>query len=157
VSDLVAIAYDDLPTAQQVASNVGEAVKEQLIEVDDVVVVERGDDGKVKLHQPSLAGIGAAGGALWGGLIGLLFFAPLFGMAIGAAGGALSDTGVDDDFMKRLGSELEPGKAALIVLVRKVSADKVLPEIKVPGTVIQTSLSNEDETRLQEALDAART
>jgi uncharacterized membrane protein len=157
VSDLVAIAYDDLPTAQQVASNVGEAVKEHLIEVDDVVVVERRDDGKVKLHQPSLAGIGAAGGALWGGLIGLLFFAPLFGMAIGAAGGALSDTGVDDDFMKRLGSELEPGKAALIVLVRKVSADKVLPEIKVPGTVIQTSLSNEDETRLQEALDAART
>ena len=58
--------------------------------------------------------------------------------------------------MKRLGSELEPGKAALIVLVRKMSADKILPEIKVPGTVIQTSLSNEDETALQEALDGAR-
>jgi uncharacterized membrane protein len=160
VSDLVAIAYDDLQTAQQVASNVGDAAKAHLIEVDDVVVVERRDDGKVKLHQPSLAGIGAAGGALWGGLIGLLFFAPLFGMAVGAAagaaGGAMSDTGVDDDFMKRLGSELEPGKAALIVLVRQMSADKVLPEIKIPGTVIQTSLSNEDEARLQEALDAAR-
>jgi uncharacterized membrane protein len=89
-------------------------------------------------------------------LIGLIFFVPLFGMAIGAAGGALSDTGVDDDFMKRLGEELAPGKAALIVLVRKMSADKVLPQIQVPGTVIQTSLSNEDEQRLQQALDAAR-
>jgi uncharacterized membrane protein len=160
VSDLVAIAYDDLPTAQRVASNLGEAVKAHVIEVDDVAVVEHRGDGKVKLHQPSLAGIGAAGGAMWGGLIGLLFFAPLFGMAIGAAagaaGGALSDTGVDDEFLKRLGSELEPGKAALIVLVRKMSADKVLPEIEVPGTVIQTSLSNEDENALQEALDAAR-
>ena len=78
------------------------------------------------------------------------------GAAAGAAGGALSDTGVDDDFMKRLGEELAPGKAALIVLVRNMSADKVLPEIKIPGTVIQTSLSNEDEQRLQEALDAAR-
>jgi len=161
MSDLVAIAYEDLPTAQQVASNLGEAVKGHLIEVDDVVVVERRDDGKVKLHQPSLAGVGAAGGALWGGLIGLLFFVPLFGMAVGAAagaaGGAMSDSGVDDDFMKRLGGELEPGKAALIVLVRKMSADKVLPEIKVPGTVIQTSLSDEDESALQEALDSART
>ena len=42
------------------------------------------------------------------------------------------------------------------MLVRKISADKVLPEIKVPGTVIQTSLSDDDESALQDALDAAR-
>jgi uncharacterized membrane protein len=160
MSDLVAIAYEDLPTAQRVASNLGDAVKGHDIELDDLVIVERKEDGKVKLHQPSLAGMGAASGALWGGLIGLIFFMPLFGLAIGAAagaaGGALTDTGVDDKFMKRLGEELAPGKAALILLVRKVSADKILPEIKVPGTVIQTSLSNEDEQALQEALDGAR-
>jgi uncharacterized membrane protein len=161
MSDLVAIAYDDLPQAQRVASNIGEAAKGHLIELDDLVIIERRDDGKVKLHQPSLAGLGAASGALWGGLIGLIFLMPLFGMAIGAAagaaGGALADSGVDDDFMKRLGAELEPGKAAVLVLVRNVSADKVLPEIKEPGTVIQTSLSNEDEERLKEALAAAKT
>jgi uncharacterized membrane protein len=161
MSDLVAIAYQDLPQAQRVASNIGEAAKGHLIDLDDLVIIERRDDGKVKLHQPSLAGLGAASGALWGGLIGLIFLMPLFGMAIGAAagaaGGALADSGVDDDFMKRLGAELEPGRAAVLLLVRNVSADKVLPEIKEPGTVIQTSLSNEDETRLREALDAAKT
>lgn len=129
------------------------------MEGDDVVVVECRGDGTVKLHQRSLAGLGAASGALWGGLIGLLFFAPLLGAAIGAGAGAVgavaSDTGVDDNFMKRLGSELEPGKAAVVVLVRKVSFDKVLPHIEVPGTVIQTSLSDQDEQALQEALDAA--
>jgi uncharacterized membrane protein len=160
VSDLVAIAYQDLPTAQQVTSNLGEAVKGHEIELDDLVIVERKDDGNVKLHQPSLAGFGAAGGALWGGLIGLIFSVPLFGMAMGPRrapqAARLSDTGVNDDFMKRLGEELAPGNAAVIVLVRQVSADKVLPQIQVPGTVIQTSLSNEDEQRLQEALDAAR-
>ncbi len=103
--------------------------------------------------------MGAAGGALWGGLIGLIFFMPLFGMAIGAAagaaGGALSDSGVDDKFMKQLGENLPEGGAALILLVRKVSADKILPEIKVPGTVIQTSLSDDQEQHLKEALAAA--
>jgi uncharacterized membrane protein len=161
VSDLVAIAYPDLETARQVAANLSELQKSHVVALDDAVIVERQADGKVKLHQPSLTAAGAAGGALWGGLIGLIFFVPLFGMALGAASGALagkfSDTGVDDDFMKRLGSELGEGKAALIVLVREMTADKVLPEIKIPGTVIQTSLSNEDEAALQAALDAART
>ena len=159
MSDLVAIAYPDLETARQVAANLDEAQKAHVIKLDDLVIVEREADGNVKLHQPSMAGVGAAGGALWGGLIGLLFFVPLFGMAIGAASGAIaghfSDRGVDDDFMKRLGAELGEGKAALILLVREVTADKVLPEIKIPGTVIQTSLSNEDEAALQNALDAA--
>jgi uncharacterized membrane protein len=143
-----------------VVANLDEAQKAHLIALDDAVIVERQTDGKVKLHQPSLAGVGAAGGALWGGLIGLIFLVPLFGMAIGAASGAIagkfSDTGVDDEFMKRLGSELEEGKAAVILLVRDVTADKVLPEIKIPGTVIQTSLSNDDEQALQAALDAAK-
>ena len=160
MSDLVAIAYPDLDTARQVVANLDQAQKAHLIALEDAVIVERRTDGKVKLHQPSLAGVGAAGGALWGGLIGLIFLVPLFGLAIGAASGAIaghfSDTGVDDEFMKRLGSELDEGKAALILLVRDVTADKVLPEIKIPGTVIQTSLSNDDEAALQAALDAAK-
>jgi uncharacterized membrane protein len=159
MSDLVAIAYKDLSTAQTVAGNLGDAVKQHVIELEDCVIVERKADGKVKLHQPSLAGIGAAGGALWGGLIGLIFFMPLFGMALGAAAGAasgaLSDTGVDDKFMKDLGEKLPEGGAALILLIRKVSPDKVLPEIKIPGEVIQTSLSDEQEGHLRDALTAA--
>ncbi|MBV9006949.1 MAG: DUF1269 domain-containing protein [Solirubrobacterales bacterium] len=159
MSDLVAIGYDSLSTAQQVAENVAQAQKAHIIELDDLVVVERQQDGKIKLHQPSMAGAGAVTGALWGGLIGLIFFMPLLGMALGAAGGAaagaLSDYGVDDDFMKQLGTALEPGGAAVIALVRKVSVDKILPEIKIPGKVIQTSLSIENEEALRQALAAA--
>lgn len=159
MSDLVAIAYEDVPTAQEVAKNVAEQVKQHNIELEDIAIVERKEDGKVKLHQASMAGIGAASGALWGGLIGLIFFMPLFGMALGAAsgaiGGSMADHGVDDAFMKKLGEELTPGKAALILLISKVSVDKMLPQVQIPGTIIQTSLSNESEAALQEALDAA--
>jgi uncharacterized membrane protein len=158
MANLVAIAYDDVDQAQQVTETLGELMKEHSIELEDVVIVENRGDGKIKLHQPSLAGIGAAGGALWGGLIGLIFFMPLFGLAIGAASGAaagaLSDHGIDDKFMKELGDKLPAGGAAVFVLVREATADKVVPEIsKFGGHVIQSSLSNEQEGALQEALD----
>jgi len=159
MSHLVAIAYDDLDTAKQVVANIGQAQAAHEIELDDLVILERRGDGKIKLHQPSLAGAGAAGGALWGGLIGLIFLMPLFGMAIGAASGAaagaVADAGVDDKFMKELGTQLEPGSAAVIALVRRVTMDKVLANIKIPGHVIQTSLDDEAEARLTEALEAA--
>jgi uncharacterized membrane protein len=158
VANLVAIAYDDVDQARQVTGTIGELVKEHSLTVEDVVIVEHRPGGKMKLHQPSMAGTGAAGGALWGGLIGLIFLVPLFGMAIGAAtgaaAGALSDYGIDDDFMKDLGQKLPEGGAAVFVLVREATRDKVVPEIsKYGGQVIQSSLSNEQEAALQEALD----
>ena len=122
------------------------------------MVVEHQPDGKIKLHQAmSTTGAGAAGGALWGGLIGLLFLAPLFGMAVGAASGALggkmADVGVDDNFMKELGAKLQPGGAALIVLGSTDARDKVIDRVKgYGGDVIQTSLSTEEEEQLRAAL-----
>ena len=158
MANLVAIAYDDVDQARQVTETLGQLMKEHSIELEDMVIVEHRGDGKIKLHQPSMAGVGAAGGALWGGLIGLIFLMPLFGAAVGAASGAaagaLTDRGIDDKFMKELGDKLPTGGAAVFVLVREATADKVVPEIsKFGGHVIQSSLSNEQETALQEALD----
>ena len=163
MSDLIAVAYPDRETAEKVRSELVRLTREHVIEIDDAVVATRQSDGKVKLHQAvNPAGSGAAGGALWGGLIGLIFLAPLLGMAIGAAAGAatgaLTDLGVDDNFMRELGNDLPQGGAALIVLVRSATPDKVIPRIDQYGCkVLQTSLSNESEQRLQEALDAGAT
>jgi uncharacterized membrane protein len=159
MSDLVAIAYPDLDTAKQVTANAVRAQQAHEVELDDMVIVERKGDGKVKLHQPSMAGAGAASGALWGGLIGLIFLMPLFGMAMGAAAGAAagsaSDYGIDDKFMKELGNELQPGGAAVLFLVREATMDKILPKIEIEGTIIRTSLDNAQEEQLAEALAAA--
>ena len=159
MSDLVAIAYSDLDTARTAAAKVADLSRSHEIELEDLVVVERRDDGKVKLHQPSLTGVQAARGALWGGLIGMIFLVPFLGMAVGAATGAASgasvDYGVSDTFMKELGEQLEPGAAALVLLIRKVTADKVLAKIEIPGQVIQTSLDDETEEQLTAALAAA--
>jgi uncharacterized membrane protein len=158
MSNLVAIAYPDEATAQEVGRTLAELQTEHSIELDYLVVAMRQDDGKIKLRQSFHGGAaGAAGGALWGGLIGLIFLAPLLGMAVGAAAGgatgALVDYGIDDKFMKELGSKLEPGGAALFVLVRSSTPDKVLPRIsQYGGEVLHTSLSTEAEETLREAL-----
>src|SRR3954454_1320384 len=154
MSNLVAVAFPDRVTAENVLETLGRLQTEHVIELEDAVIVTRDEKGRVKLHQSKkLAATGAVGGALWGGLIGLIFFVPLIGMAIGAATGAatgaLTDVGVDDAFMKNLGAKLEPGAAALIVLVHDSTPDKVLPEIaKFGGEVIQSSLDTETEARL---------
>ncbi|MFL5579030.1 MAG: DUF1269 domain-containing protein, partial [Gemmatimonadaceae bacterium] len=154
MSTLVAIAYPDTGTAEQVRAELVQATKEHLIQLEDVVVVEHRTDGEIKVRQAvSMTGAGAAGGALWGGLIGLLFLAPLFGMAIGAATGAVagkvSDVGVNDQFMKTLAAKLPRGGAALIALGSTGGTGKVLERVKsYGGEVIQTSLSTEDEERL---------
>src|SRR5215216_1003397 len=147
MSTLVAIAYPDAATAEQVRQELIQATKEHLVRLDDAVVVAHGPDGKIKLHQAMNAtATGAAGGALWGGLIGLIFLAPLVGMAVGAASGALggkiADVGVDDTFMKDLGEKLEPGSAALIALGSSDARDKLIDRVKgYGGEIIQTSLS----------------
>jgi uncharacterized membrane protein len=158
MSTLVAIAYPDTDTAERVRTELVQMTKEHLLQLDDAVVVEHQPDGKIKLHQAvSTTGAGAAGGALWGGLIGLLFLAPLFGMAIGAASGAVmgkvTDVGVNDNFMKELGAKMPAGGAALIMLGRAEAPERVLERVRTfGGEVIQTSLDTEQEERLRAAL-----
>lgn len=160
MSNLFVIGFNDVSAAEQARERIIGLQKQQLIELDDIVVVEN-RDGKVNLRQiRSTTAAGAAGGAVWGGLIGLLFFMPLLGMAVGAGAGALSgsaaDLGVDDNFMRELGQKLEPGNAAVFALVRKATKDKVLEEVAdMRGWVIQTSLSTEDERELIAALEGA--
>jgi uncharacterized membrane protein len=158
MSTLIAVAYPDAETAERVRTELVSASKERLLQLEDAVVVEHEPGGKIKLRQAmSTTGAGAAGGAVWGGLIGLLFLAPVLGMAVGAASGALggkmTDVGVDDSFMKALGAKLQPGTAALIVLGSSGARDKVIERVKpFGGDVIQTSLSTDAERHLREAL-----
>jgi uncharacterized membrane protein len=158
MSTLVAVAYPDLGTAEQVRAELVQATKERILSLEDAVLVEHRSDGKIKLHQAmSTSGAGAAGGALWGGLIGLIFLAPLFGMAVGAASGALAgkatDAGVNDRFMKDLGEALPPGGAALIALGRTDARDKLIERVRpYGGEIIQTSLGKDEEDQLRAAM-----
>ena len=161
MSDLLVVGYDDKHQADEVRLRLIKLQREYLVDLADAVVAVRNPDGKVELHQVhNLTATGALGGGFWGALIGMLFMSPLLGFAVGAASGAvrgaLSDVGINDAFMKELAGTLTPGHSALFVLVRKMAVDKILAELQgTGGRVLKTSLSNEDEARLQAAMDSA--
>ncbi len=159
MSDLIVLAFPTLDGAEKMRDELKKMQKAHLIELDDAAVVVRPTDGKPKVKQAvSLVGAGALGGAFWGMLIGLLFFAPWLGMLAGAIGGAIggkfTDIGVDDDFIKQVSQTIEPGHSALFLLVRSMTGDKVMPQLEQfdpTPTVLQTSLSEADEAKLRDA------
>jgi uncharacterized membrane protein len=158
--EMMAIVYPDKETAFRVRERLVELQSEYLIELADAVVVTKDAEDKIELHQAvNLTAAGALSGGFWGSLIGLLFLNPLLGLAVGATAGALSgrfsDYGIPDNQMRDLAQSFRPGTAALFVLVRKFTADKVTTEMaKFGGTVLRTSLSQDEEKKLREALQA---
>jgi uncharacterized membrane protein len=166
MADLICVAFDDPTTADRALTELTALQKEFVIQLKDACVVVRPPEGEIQLHQAMpLVRTGAVGGgtsgAVWGTLIGLLFLNPLAGLVVGAGVGAasgalagkLSDYGIPDDFIRELGRTIKPNSSALFLLVQKVTADKVLARMtEFKGRVLRTSLPDEQEKRLREAL-----
>ncbi len=161
MSDLVTIVYPTEAKAEEMRKTLFSLQKEYLIELSDAVIAVKQDSGKVKLNQlMNTAAVGAVSGSFWGLLIGSLFLMPVLGAALGAASGALSgalsDFGINDSFMRELAATLQPGNAALFVLIHKMTTDKVLDAVKgTGGTVLKTSLDHTKEQALRNALAAS--
>jgi|SRR5690349_15945282 len=162
MSDLLVISYPSEAKAEEVRSRLLDMQKEYLIELGDAVVAVKQPNGQVKLNQLfSPVAAGAASGALWGSLLGLIMLMPLVGAALGAAGGALggklTDVGINDNFMREVAQRLDAGHAALFLLIRKMTADKVVAELQgTGGTVLRSSFDETKEQTLREALAGAQ-
>ncbi len=162
MSTLVVVSYEQEFQAEEVRLKLRKLQKDYLIDLEDAVVATKDAKGKVKLHQAmNLTGAGAVSGGFWGALIGLIFMMPLLGAAVGASAGAISgaltDLGISDKFMTDLASRMQPGGSVLFVLARGATPDKVLDELRgTGGKILQTSLTHEDEAKLQAALSGNR-
>lgn len=160
MNDLLVIAFPSEQKAEEVRQKLFAMQKEYLIELGDAVIAVKSEDGSIKLNQLfSTTAIGGVSGAFWGLLIGLIFMMPLAGAALGAGAGALSgaltDFGIDDKFMKDVAAAVPPGGAALFVLVRKMTTDKVLDGLKgAGGVVLRTSFDKSKEDAIRAALAA---
>jgi uncharacterized membrane protein len=162
MATLVAIGYPDQGTAEQARQTVSQLEADLIIQADQVASISRDLDGKYHVHT-SHGGASAGGGAWWGGfwglLFGLLFFIPFAGLAVGAGMGALfghfGAKGIDKAFQQQVRDYVKPGTSALFLVIEQVTPDKAIAALQeYGGTVIRTSLSEEDTRKLQEALTA---
>ncbi|MGZ4273291.1 MAG: DUF1269 domain-containing protein [Solirubrobacteraceae bacterium] len=160
MATLVAIGYPDQGTAEQARGTVAELEADLIIQADQVAAISRDLEGKYHVHTTH-GGASAGGGAMWGGfwgmLFGLLFFIPFAGLAIGAGMGALfghfGEKGIDKAFQQQVRDYLKPGTSALFMVIEQATPDKAIDALsQYGGTVIKTSLSDEDTKKLQDAL-----
>ncbi|MCP9850409.1 DUF1269 domain-containing protein [Cyanobium sp. Morenito 9A2] len=163
MSNLVVVGFPKVEEAEEVRRELVSIQQEHLISLEDAVVVEHDAEGGVHLRQAiNLTTAGAVSGGFWGSLVGLLFLNPLVGAAVGAgvgaASGALTDLGINDNFLKEVGESLPRGSAALCLLVRESTPDRVVERLRrhAPhARLLRTSLSHTDEDRLRGLLETA--
>ena len=160
MTHLVVLGLDSREDAEKVLDLAGDLARQELLQLQDAAYAYRTDKGKVRIQQSiSTTGAGAAGGALWGTLIGLIFLNPLAGFVVGAASGAvagkLTDVGISDDMIKEIGAQLEQGRSAVFLLARSATVDRVIDAFKpFNPQIIQTNLSHDREEELVKALQS---
>jgi uncharacterized membrane protein len=156
LSDLLVIEFPSEIKAEGVREMLLAMHKEYLIEPADALIALTDDGGRVKLNQLLQPARGAVSATAWGSLICLLFAIPRPGSAIGVASAALevrlADFGIGEEFTKQAARTLRSGNAALFLLIRQKTTNKVLAALRTAGVVV--TRSSFDETK-EEALQAA--
>jgi uncharacterized membrane protein len=130
--------------------------KEGRISVDDAAVVAwPASRRKPKVRElGSLTGPGALWGGFWGLVLGLVFLAPLAGLAFGAGAGAVAgglvDVGIDDAFIKRIRADVKPGTSAAFILSHGATADAIAEALRdLDVRLLRSNLSGEEERQLR--------
>lgn len=160
-STVMVLVYPEERIADEVMDTIKNLQGKGLLEIEDACVVIKDSHGKVKIHQShNIPLLAAAGGAVLGTLVGLIFTAPYVGALVGATagvmGGALADIGIDDDFMIKVGQELKPRNSALFLLLHHITVDKAIPELAHHGgKILHTSFSRVQEDRVKKIFNSS--
>lgn len=179
MSTLIVVGFkQDMYRASQVLNRLIEMDYDWTIDLRDAVAVYRDYSGKLRVDQSYqlTTGEGAAMGGLFGSLIGLTLGAiaapftagastavaagavaagGLGGGMLGAAGGALDatwwkeDFGISDDFVKEVGTQVQPGDSAILALLRTADPEFVAAQFRdYGGTVLSSSLTPEQSKKI---------
>lgn len=162
MAELIAIAYPDETAALEAEQEAQRLAKDLIVQPDAIAAIVRDGEGNFKVttnhHEP---GEGPSWGMFWAPLFGVLFFVPFFGMAVGPGFGALfgklERSRIDKQFRQQVRDKLAPGTSALFLMVEEVSPARVAAALsRFGGTVITSSLPEDAESELQEALHGER-
>jgi uncharacterized membrane protein len=160
MADLILLKFDSTYGAQQALAAVRALTELRKAWVDDVAVIEKHKSGRVATHTPHGS---TTGGALWGGLLGMLlfwWFPPAWfvgawagGLAIGGAiGHAMKKSGLDEKVVDDIKAELTNETSMLMLMGAKGDADEMAEAFQPykPVKVIRHELSEQTVDNLKE-------
>jgi len=156
MADLIVMTFDTPAEAEGAYAKVLELNKDLVVELDGLALVTVDEKGKTHVQTPGpegKVGFGLVSGALFGTLIGILFFIPVIGLVMGGALGALftglDKSGIDKEFRNRVQQTVKDGRSSVVIYARKITEDKFAQGLSgFNGTIVQTSLSAEAEKEL---------
>jgi uncharacterized membrane protein len=158
MATLTVVKFDDPAGAERVMAALQDMHGRQMITLEDAAVVSWPKGKKKPLMPKQGVGQMALGGAFWGFLFGLIFFAPFLGAAIAAGttallSSSLEDEGIDEEFIKRVSEKVTEGTSALFVLTSEAKLDEVIDELKHYDDfeIVSTDMPAEKEKKLREA------
>ena len=179
MAQLIVVGFKkDMYRASEVLNQLQDMDDDWVVDLHDAVAVYRDYNGKLRVDQSyqMTTGEGAGWGGLWGSLIGLTLAIPFTGgatapaaavLAAGAAaGGALGagagaidaewwkdEFGIPDDFVKQVGTLIQPGDSAIYALLRTANPDIVADEFRgYGGTILRTTLSRDQQSKVENVL-----
>jgi uncharacterized membrane protein len=179
MAELVVVGFKkDMYRASEVLNTLVDMNNSWVVDLHDAVAVYRDYTGKLRMDRSYqlTAGEGAAWGGLLGGLVVAMLAAPftggasvaavlaagsLSGVALGATAGALDaetwkgDYGISEDFVKEVGTLVQPGDSAIFALVRTLDPDLVAEQFKgYGGTILRTTLTPGQRAKVEATLHA---
>lgn len=151
---LLVLIFENETGAQEMIGHVQALQRRQLITISDAAFIIRQKNDKVKVKQAnSLVGSGTLGGAFWGLLIGQHFWLRPNSTerATKIVNNTASDCGIDADFLKQVGSAINPGYSALFMIVPYMTEEILDVLAGYSDTLLHTMLSGENDAKLRDA------
>ena len=157
MSTLVAITFAAEDDARAALGSIRALEGEGQIGLEDTAVVSKDADGKVHVKNELSSGTetGIAVGAILGSLLWVVFpvGAIVGGAIVGGLVGRAAAPGIDGGFVKEVETSLAPGGSALFLLVKSGDPGLLIAAMRrYQGTVVQTSLDDEEEAALRQSL-----
>jgi uncharacterized membrane protein len=147
MSEIVVAKFPNATQAAEARSALTRLGRTYEIEPEDIEIVSRSRADSIAIQpEVNLYWAHVIGGAIWGGVLGVVFLMPAVGIIVGAAvgfvTGRITDVGIRNTYLESVGRQLEKGEAAVALLARRANPGAVAEVIRrFGGTVMRSSLS----------------
>ena len=179
MAQLIVVGFKkDMYRASEVLNQLLSMDDSWVVDLHDAVAAYRDYNGKLRVDQSyqMTTGEGAGWGGLMGSLIGLTLAIPftggatapaagalaagaLAGGALGAGAGALDaswwkdEFGIPDEFVKEVGTLVQPGDSAIFALLRTADPAFVAEQFRgYGGIILSTTLTRNQQAKVEDVL-----